>query len=441
MRSFLRPVALLVILGPAVAHATWSCPEGEGNAIVVQQCYSPTGVPDTSCQIGQTIAIDDAAAYVQGTWPAGTQCSSGKVGSVGQLIDNGTQAGFQVACVDTTGAATGTVAAIIGSKTCSAAAVCTVQVHEFFALANWSVVSSGGGDTFCVNHCKTELRNFGLFVGPPGATGGGIPGFEVTGTVCELGTPAPPVAVTDHHCEAINGQTVCTSTGERQVAVNGDAVQAGAVYSGHTTACIVSSGECVAYSAPEQIAQTSDGAQVASPATLSPPGPDNGTPGQAATPDLVLSIPGEDTSYAYWSPSTVASSSTYSGSTGGGDDNGGDDGTTNCGTSSKPCKVTVTGDFAGPELDPGVPAIGDRLSTFYNEVSGAPIVAALSSIASAVPTGGTKPIAHFTLAPISGDTVYTVELPDELLDSVRPVLVAVMRMGFALGAIFLFFKA
>lgn len=246
------------------------------------------------------------------------------------------------------------------------------------------------------------------------------------------------------------------------------------------------------------VTMTSGGAFcISSSPNTSPPRPDDGTPGQPATPAAQEQLTGSacptggTCSADYYPPGTVAGSTTTTGgSSSGGTHSGGSSGGsggsgsgsssggqtvctgTGCcpagdtsslltGTnyymctppgsgssggssgsgSGGPCDASVAkcgGGGSDPYSGPGGTSktFQQTMSDFESQVSASPIAKALDGFGSSVPTGGTKPSSTISAF---GQT-YNLTPPDAVVNAIQPVLQVVMQAFWLLLAVLYFFR-
>jgi hypothetical protein len=138
-----------------------------------------------------------------------------------------------------------------------------------------------------------------------------------------------------------------------------------------------------------------DGSRVCGPSAPTPPVPDNGTPGQPAIPDELVTVNNnsQTTIYNYFNSTTVSNSNRPPGNSGDNPYDGRDDGDgaggVGEGEGDDSCPEGATCDGTLP--DGGefgeVCTFGECAQAFYERVLDAPIVAAVSGAAQAFPSG------------------------------------------------------
>lgn len=432
MGRLLSFLSAVLLSGAAQAADVWSaCPAGQGAAARVLSCYGdgPSAFVG-GCPTNEVIAADDLVRLVSDRYPEGSPCGSGSTISGESSTDDPNAYGFYKTCRNAAGTAVGNIG-IYAAKVCTEDAACPYELGDQLAAAAFTNVTSGG-DTFCALHCQVVIRNFGLILGPVEAEHKPVY-YEVTNKICSViaTPPIEPVLAGARYCSTINGQEVCASSGPALIVkINDSRVEEGA----GDAVCI--DGNCDAANA---VATSDNGAQVAPAGTPSPPAPDSGTAGSAASPDLILTS--DTSSHSYWSAGTVSGSTTAPGGSTGGS-TGGDNGTpgvTCGGPDQAACKVELTGSFAGPERE-GAPTFTEAAQRFQSELESAPIITAVSNLAAAIPEGGTPPGGDVTLEALGGVTL-TLAPPPEVIAEIAPALSNVMLLVWALVAILILLSA
>lgn len=428
LQILIRGFAFFLCIESSTASADpWeSCPLGEGPAVQVLSCYGAGSQPFPDCPTGTVVAHDDLALLVEAAYPNGQACeqSGYTIDSNAYTIDDASQFGYFKRCKN--GAAVGAQPGILGAKVCSVGAVCPQQAGDRLTASAVLVVENPD-DRYCLNHCEVAVRGLGLTFGP-GAQEQEPLFYEVIATTCSVPGRAPPSPPAPEFCWEKNGQTLCLIGGVVGVMVNDAIIEPG------PNGSLCSDHQCV--DAPGTVVTAADDSQIATSDTPSPPAPDNGTPGHAAEPDLTINTTGTGgTSYSYWSPSTVGLSSTTP------PDSGGSTGGNTCGSSSQPaCKVELQGTFDAPSLDGDVPTFTEALQQFQTSVASSPVVAGLSTLGAAIPSGGTPPSGSVTLEAL-GNRTFTLEIPAPVLDAVNSVMPAIMLAVWALISIIVFLRA
>lgn len=237
----------------------------------------------------------------------------------------------------------------------------------------------------CDGQCQVETPQPALVV-----SGGGSSGkvYESTysGNTCSGATAGVSVSPTPQ-CVAGSGENACAEqVGKNCGTFNGDEV----------CPASIPPGTCVSF-ASGGVACT---AAAGSSTVPSPPGPNNGTAGQAAQPSgqVAASSGGAPTVTNYYGSSVVNNSSSGVPNTPGGQ-NVGNAGlglsTSTSGGGSQPnaangdcgaAGVNCAGDSTVPTL-PTEPTIAQSTQTYTNGLAQVPIVAAVSNIAASVPAG------------------------------------------------------
>ncbi len=321
-----------IMLAPTylLAADPWlACPENEGRALQVSSCYSTGSGGVTGCPTGQRLALDEAISFVESRWPTGTACSqSGYTVGALQVVDHSNAVSITKPCTNTSGQPGVASPGLYGAKVCDAGAACQRQIGDQLPAAA-TVSSPGAGELYCLNHCQVRLNGFGLVIGASQS-----PMFlEVTAKHCEIATTPPAEAVAHQWCWTANGKNLCVQNGVAGVFIDGELLTRNA----QGQLCLGSN--CVTESSP--VATSATGAQIARAETNTPPAPDTGTEGDLASPDTTVTntIGSGAGTYNYWSPSTVAGSTTRTGTGGDGDDSGsgGDCG----GAGLQPCAVKI----------------------------------------------------------------------------------------------------
>ena len=178
----------------------------------------------------------------------------------------------------------------------------------------------------------------------------------------------------------------------------------------------------------------------------SPPAPDTGTPGQAATPDVSVSAgAGSSTTVDAYSPGVLLGSSNSQPATGtpapapSGGTTSGSTGGSACGTTANPCHTQLDGSPTLPPLQ-GAPEFADSYAEFIDSISNAPLGQLALGLAGSVPEGGSPPAVTFNLASFNNAPV-TLEAPPEVVEKVSTVFPTMARLSWILTAIFIFLAA
>jgi len=250
------------------------------------------------------------------------------------------------------------------------AAECDWDVAQALPMSGYhygiTTVPEGGTES-ChpASQCKISITGPIVQVGTQWASR-----WTVQNAPCETEDPLP--GTPGGSCINGGGNTVCASSADQAMVVNGDKVPpAGldegqcAVYASGGSACVVEAGDT----------------------PTSPPAPDNGTPGTPATPVAsVTNVTNNTTTNYYNNTTTAGSTSAVNGQPGqnvgaqsGSPDGDGDgDGEGDC----------LEGDCSGafPENE-SVCTIAECAEDFFNRVMEAPLVASVLDAGSSVPAG------------------------------------------------------
>lgn len=218
-------------------------------------------------------------------------------------------------CQRTNGSAAHTVSAQ-GQRVC-ATQTCPLQIGRTYDAGAFVFFTGTASSTACLQGCELEFGGFGLVIGgeqPPLTA-------TVTSDTCTLADNGYGIADDLQCITTVNGVEVCRppATSTPCVTLDGSEVCQSELLS-HDQLC--AAGLCT--SPEDPVLDLANGAQVAPDGTPSPPAPDSGAAGNAASPDETLTVYGSDgtsSNWNYWTPGTVQGSSTY---TPGGDGGGGD---------------------------------------------------------------------------------------------------------------------
>lgn len=177
----------------------------------------------------------------------------------------------------------------------------------------------------------------------------------------------------------------------------------------------------------------SDGSGVCQSDADAPPKPDSGTPGEPATPDDTIQAESADppapggggcgAGCDYFDPDTVAGSGRDPTDTGGG--TGG--GTNVGGVGSPDPDDDEEGEFTSPELQEVGCDYEGCTEEYYTRISAAPIVAAIASVGSSIPTGSCP---SYTLEAFGEE--YSLSAPMcDIWDSLSSILSALFLVVWA----------
>lgn len=416
MGKFL-PILICVLAASTVAYAdNWSnCGVGTGPAVAVVGCYGAgAGSYPGTCPTGEWLAVDDLVAKVESDAPDGSSCYGGTIQGPAPSVNTDNQYGYYKKCVGAGGEDHGALG-ILGGKTCSADAACGFQVGDQIAAGAFGFATRPT-EAYCVQHCQTMLKNFGLTFGPiADAQPYVAPYFEVSSLICTVTTPPPadlpPVQAGSRFCMNVSGQQVCASSeGALLMTVHDMRIETA------PSGAVCGDGQCVESG---EIVQTSHGT-LALTGTPAPPAP-------TATPNLQLSPLGASgPTYSYWAPAAA-----------GGDDDGegGTPGSTCGGPDQQNCKVELAGDFTAPANDKTAPTFSEALNSFNTSIQSAPLLVAIGSVAGAIPTEGIPPGGDVTLEALGGVTLHMAP-PQEVVDAIAPILGALSLCAWGLYAIF-----
>lgn len=322
-----------------------------------------------------------------------------------------------------------------------------------------SFSGTGGGAvprTQCQGGCTYQFSGVGVSV-PDGPMEGWAGSYTETAQSCNIGGGGG--AQPGSNCVTGSNGTYCAQTqgsGAGQCGtVNGDQVCPGAA----------PAGGCVSFQ---------DGSMACTAG--SPNAPNNGTPGQAATPTTTVTVQngdGTSTTLNYFSSATVAASSGPTATASGGQNVGnGGAGPGQCGSTADPCAVTG-GSGGGGGTGSGSAADGDcsadgtgaqcgsgtgspnpmptydwssdswsnALVSFWGAVAGSPVGQAANGISSAWPDGGSCPGAHVDLGTVNYTADFGTPFCSTWDSSAAPTLAAVMLAVWSICAVFIFLSA
>lgn len=288
-------------------------------------------------------------------------------------------------------------------------------------LPNMDIITAVAGNSgtgqqglLCVAGCGYTSGANTLVIGGPRASVNGQ--AVATGSTC--GSPNG----TQGNCASGGGVTSCYDDTNGKAVVNGEVID-------KTQA--PAAGKCVVFASGGSFCTMPAGATLAAPGLTTPPAPSNdGT--VVDTPVAVVSTPGASgggIKAAYFSAAQNASSvnpttgtSAGSPSKGTGSGTGLTAGNGDCGATGVDC----AGDGTVPAV-PTVPTVQAAGSTYVAAVRGAPIVMALSGIATAMPSG-TCPVVNL---PVFGHTV-VMDVQCTLWDSVASTVGLIMMVCYVL---------
>lgn len=187
----------------------------------------------------------------------------------------------------------------------------------------------------------------------------------------------------------------------------------------------------------------SDGGRVCGSDAPMPPVPDNGTPGQPATPDQVVNVTTGSTTntFNYYNSSTVGGSSRDPGTSGdnpydGDDDGSGEDDGDGGGEGDGGNGTDDDGCAEEDGCTGTLPAIGDTecesfgacATAFYARVQGAPLIESVANVGDSFPSGSC-PAVNITMF---GETSSLSEpMCDMWADTVAPIISVIMLVLFA----------
>lgn len=247
----------------------------------------------------------------------------------------------------------------------------TMDVLSAIAHNDGSIGSAG---SYCVNGCS--FYNAGSLLTIGHKSNYGLIGKAMTnGQSC--GASNATASTPGVNCFTAQGGTQCVDDTKHVASTNGDVIDPLAP---------PNDGKCVSYPSGGVMCTVPAGKTVAQMPT--PPAPDNGTAGQVADPDTVVT--GDGKTMVYYGSAKVNNSAapvstngkgttqgTGSGNTGSGNGNG--DSQEEC-SSATPCDGSI------PELATQ-PTIQESTQALMNGIKGSPLVSAISSISTAVPSG------------------------------------------------------
>lgn len=240
------------------------------------------------------------------------------------------------------------------------------------AIAGGLASTSGG--TFCMNKCKYKTPVSTLIISGLGAAGNMMMA-ESTGEACAQSTESSTPTDTAECMSVAGVGYVCAepSEGKDCGSVNGDLVCVTEIQNG-----------CVGYGS---------GASACTSTSATPPKPDNGTPGDPATPTTNFTY--GSTTINYYNSSIVNNSSTgatntgtvggeatETGNTSGGGGGSGEEGEGEC-MPGEECAGDLPAQGSAGECDDFTACF----SSFLGRVQGAPILEAVNGVSAAFPTG------------------------------------------------------
>lgn len=264
-----------------------------------------------------------------------------------------------------------------------------------FCFSNCSVTTDYGAPVIDISD---SITRFGI-VSSGNACTNNNPDVEPTNTEGEVTDGTDTLSEFDQtgqQCGYVNGEYVCLAT--------------------------IPAGDCTL---------TPGKTAVCSPGATPPKAPDNGTPGQAATPNATITNNGgQGNTYNVYNSSTVNNSTNL----GEGDPDGdGSDSSGECDPGDTACEGGGRGD--GRVGGPGGTAktYGASTAGLYAAVQASPIGSAVNGIATGFPTGGTCPVLAMNL-PIIGAISTDIHC-DLWSGTVGPLLSLVFLAIWALAAV------
>ena len=251
------------------------------------------------------------------------------------------------------------------------------------AVAPGTIAYDGQGCAMAINSNPVNII---------GCNGGcAVQTATYTGDQQQSGSPPGPSDQVGSNCVSSSAGTFCSEdqNGKNCGTFNGDEVCPASLPPGTCESFASGGVACTAAAGSNTVA--------------TPPGPNNGTAGQPATPTGQVQAPvtsgGTTTQVttSYYSSSTIAQSSSGVASSSGGQNvgNGGSSSSSGGSGSSAPSAangdcgasgVNCSGDSTVPTL-PQEPTIAQSTQTYTSALNSVPIVAAVSNIAASVPSG------------------------------------------------------
>jgi len=257
---------------------------------------------------------------------------------------------------------------------------CASKAGQPAFIGGWS-----GSGAVCDGSCEVNASQPTLQIrnGDPTHSGStGLYDSTYTGNSCSTATSGVQVSSGAQCVNVSGGATMCTEAGKNCGTVNGDEVCPSAL----------PPGTCESYASGGVACTMASGANT----VPSPPGPNNGTAGQAATGTAYVTVGGGATITNYYNSTTIATSTSGVVTSPGGSNVGnGGTGGSSLGSGSQPnagngdcgaTGVSCSGDGTTPAL-PGEPTIAQATQTYTSALGQVPIVAAVSNIAASVPSG------------------------------------------------------
>lgn len=365
---------LLILLGFDAKAQTVSCPAGQ---VVTKWTFggvSETAHKQPSCTAGVTVTAGASGCVVTNyTYQGGRDYLTGPTCS-------GT-GGLSVNCVyQRFREPTGSSSIPLGIVTASYNATCGLPQCTLPSGTKFRISAPGAIDgTFCFSNCSVT-------------TDYGAPVIDISETKTRFGVVSSGATCSNNNSEAEGTDAEGTVTDGTDTLKGFDQTgqQCGYVNGEYVCLATIPAGDCTL---------TPGKTAVCSPGATPPKAPDNGTPGQAATPNATITNNGGNgNTYNVYNSSTVNNSTNM----GSGDPDGdGSDSSGECDPGDTACEGGGRGD--GRVSGPGgtTKTYGASAASLYAAIQGSPIGQAVNGISSGMPTGGTCPVISMNL-PIIG---------------------------------------
>jgi len=299
--------------------------------------------------------------------------------------------------------------------------------YDILAIAANEAQAISAFNNTCKDGCKVTARSINDFWLPSGTSPGdmyGVIRLTETGDECTTEPATPEDTEEPPPTEPVNP----APEGENCVTSDAGVEYCDADSYGENCGYVNDNYVCLGKTDPDECWVNADGSRLCGESAPSPPVPDNGTPGQKATPtDTVQSTGpgGTSNTYNYYNSTVVAGSSRPAGDSGA---NPNRPDSYNPSTEPTPT-VGAGGEGEGAEqgeaYDPTTPELaeldsfGDLTQAFWDGLQAAPIVAAWTGIGASVPTASCPSYSLTVFGQTYSFTEFMCELWDE---QIAPVL-------------------
>lgn len=364
-------VILATFSALCVAADPWdSCAVGTDQLVRISSCSSTWTAFPGECPSGEEMRLSELQALVSSIFPSGGTCrTTSPPYTWSSSVETNSQSGSASItvyknCLKPDGTTSGT-GSIAGSKICGSLD-CPLEVGSYYPLGDMQCVAGdcSAGSQVCFQGCQIEVEGFGLTVGGSSQQSA-LSGLVVSDT-CSAPNAASGISEDDENCEVINGVEWCDVPGSYYPCKKVD----GALicYSYLITDSQLCAGDGACATPQNPVVTLGNGGQIAVSGTPSPPAPNNGNAGNPAPPDSTFTATGASggsTGWNYWTPGTVAQSTT--GSDSGGDDDPVDNGLKCGGDGEAPCSVSIDESGTPENMDAELQPSFDLIESGYDD--------------------------------------------------------------------------